>query len=587
MSSLLLIPSRPLARSFLASIALIAVILPSLSWIATPAHAEDPPWMARGKTGMVATDSPEASKIGAAVLEAGGNAFDAAVAVSFALSVARQESTGLGGGGFLLARVAKTNKVIALDFRETAPKGATPEYFAERATKTPNGPNASIYGGGAVCTPALMAGLSEINNRYGTRPLDQLARGAIELAENGFTVDEHFLHARDEAKKTFEKWPELKRDGARLHDWLFHDDLKVGDHLKNPALARGLKEIAELGGRAFYEGPIADDILRASQSTGGLLTRDDLAKYQIKEREPLLGFFGNYDIYTMPPPSSGGIAMLETINIVESAGLRLDLPPPLFPHLLVEAFKHAFADRAKFLGDPDFCEVPARLVNKAYASFLCARIRPGSAGSSEGYGGDPPPKEDKGTSHFCIADKEGNIVAMTETINAGFGSFVVSEEFGILLNNQMDDFLTVRGEANLYGLKQSDNNLVAPGKRPLSSMTPTIVMLKDKPVLTLGGSGGPRIITAVTQVLLHTLQFRRPLPDAVAAVRLHHQWMPDEIYFDRKPSDKLFELLSQLGHKLSEERKEAAVQAIQFLEDGTLVGVSDPRKGGAPVAPKN
>lgn len=557
---------------------------------AAPADApaqQDPSWVVRSPAGMVATDSVEASRIGADVLAAGGNAFDAAVAVSFALSVARPESTGLGGGGFLLARVGQTKQMVALDFRETAPAGATAERFAERASRAPEGPSASVFGGDAIGVPGLVAGLAEINRRYGTRTFAQLARGAIELAESGFTIDASFLRAREKAGADFEKWPELKRQGKNLHSWLFatNESLKAGERLKNLPLARGLRKLAELGGRGFYEGPIAVDMARAAQAAGGTLTLEDLGAYHLKERQPLLGFFGPYDIYTMPPPSSGGIAMIETINIVESAGLRLDLPLPLFPHLLVEAFKHSFADRAKFLGDPDYCEIPARLINKAYASFLCARIRPDRAGSGEGYGGDAPPPEDKGTSHFCIADRSGNIVSMTETINSEFGSFVVSDEFGILLNNQMDDFLTVRGQANLYGLRQSENNLVAPGKRPLSSMTPTIVFEKDKPVLALGASGGPRIITAVTQVALHVLHFGRPLPDAVAAVRVHHQWMPDEVYFDRAPSEKLAEVLTRLGHTLGEARKEAAVQGIQFLEDGTFVGVSDPRKGGAPAAP--
>jgi gamma-glutamyltranspeptidase/glutathione hydrolase len=571
-----------------------------------PAHlcAADSPWIARGKVGMVASDSPEASQIGAEVLKAGGNAFDAAVATSFALAVARPQSTGLGGGGFMVAYVAGEKRFVALDFRETAPTGATAEYYAKLQVDRADGPSPSVYGGNAVAVPGQLAGLAEINKRFGTRRFAALIQPAIKLAEAGFTIDEHFLNARNGLLEDFEKWPELAKGHAPLRDLVLSDRLpvSVGDTLKRPDLANALDLIAEDGPDAFYNGPIGEAIVAAVRKAGGVMTMDDLRGYRVKEREPLrstyFDFKNEYAIVGMPPPSSGGVCLAEILNIVQATRDRSDLHPvDDQPHVLIEAMKHAFADRARWLGDPGFSEIPVnRLTNKAYAGFIAPNIRSDRAGSPAGYGspsvpvddiqpsdyGGGMPPDDRGTSHFCVADKHGNIVAITETINGTFGSLVVAEPYGIILNNEMDDFATAPDQPNLYGLIHGKANRVGPGKRPLSSMTPTIIFKDGKPFLVVGASGGPRIITSVLQVALHAID-GKPIEKAMTESRLHHQWRPDEVYFDRKPPAGLVENLERLGHKISERRKTAAVQAIRFLDDGTMVGASDPHKGGRPA----
>jgi gamma-glutamyltranspeptidase/glutathione hydrolase len=555
------------------------------------ACAADPPWLARSRTGMVASDSPEASRIGAGVLLAGGNAFDAAVATSFALAVARPQSTGLGGGGFMLAWVAAEKRFVALDFRECAPKAATPELYARLADQKGDGPSPSVYGGNAIGVPGQLAGLVEINRRFGTQPLKELIRPAATLAEFGFAVDAHYRDSCQEALADLRKWPALALRYRVLFETLLNKGKppKIAERIKRPDFAKALRLIALEGPQVFYEGPIGEAIVSAANAAGGKLTLADLRSYRVIERQPLRAMLGDYELVTMPPPSSGGVCLTETLNILEClasdaggvSGLR-NHDPNLYPAALVHSFQHAFADRARWLGDPDFTHLPVqRLIDKAYACELARKL----GHSPEDFGCTQMP-DDHGTSHFCVADHLGNVVALTETINGIFGSLVVAEPYGILLNNQMDDFLTVRGQANLYGLQQSEANLVGPGKRPLSSMCPTIVLQEGRPVLALGGSGGPRIITGVAQVLLNVMEFGEPLDQAVQTVRLHHQWQPDVVFFDVDPSADLraaIEHARGAGLKISDERRGAVVQAIQFLPDGTLVGASDPRRNGRPA----
>ena len=552
------------------------------------ARAADPPWLARGRTGMVASDSPEASQIGADVLAAGGNAFDAAVATSFALAVARPQSTGLGGGGFMVAWVAAEKRFVVLDFRECAPQAATPERYAELAAQQSDGFSPSVYGGNAVAVPGQLAGLVEINRRFGTQPLKELIRPAAALAEAGFAVDAHYRDACKEALAVLEKSPALMLRYKVLYETLLNKGKlpQIGERLKRPDLARGLRLIAQEGPRVFYEGPVAEAIVSAVKASGGELTPEDLRNYRVLERAPIRAAMGEYELVTMPPPSSGGVCLIEALNILQCLAADVggvtklrSKDSDLYPAALARAFKHAFADRARWLGDPDFTPVPvARLTDKQYACDLALK----AGQNPEDFGSRQLP-EDRGTSHFCVADHLGNVVALTETINGVFGSLVVAEPYGILLNNEMDDFLTVRGQANLYGLLQGEANLVGPGKRPLSSMCPTIVVQGGRPVLALGGSGGPRIITGVAQVLLNVMEFGESLDGAVEAVRLHHQWQPDVVFFDGQPAADLWGALEGAGLKISDQRRGAVVQALQILPDGTLMGVSDPRRGGRPA----
>jgi gamma-glutamyltranspeptidase/glutathione hydrolase len=561
---------------------LLAALVPALL-------AADPPWIVRSQTGMVAADSPEASQVGAEILEQGGNAFDAAIATSFALAVARPESTGLGGGGFMLAYLAKERRFVALDFREMAPAAATRARYEKLTTGAGDGPPPSIYGGNAVGIPGQLAGLVEIQRRFATKPLAELVEPAIRLAETGFTVDEHLQRACREALADYTNWPQLKERHAQLYESLLGsgEPAKPGDKLKRPDLAKALTLIAEQGPDVFYRGPIAAAIVRAVRIAGGEMMMIDLEGYRVREREPLRATYGGYEIVTMPPPSSGGVCLLETLNILSLVRERIQYPPGWrgsgYPRNLIQALKHAFADRARWLGDPDFASLPVqRLTSRAYAEELLAR----NAVTPDDFGSTQLP-DDRGTSHFCVADKDGNVVALTETINGVFGSLVIAEPYGIPLNNQMDDFTTSAGKPNLFGLIQGEANAVGPAKRPLSSMTPTIVLKDNRPALVLGASGGPRIITSVLQVLLNVIEFDMSMEEAMTAVRLHHQWKPDEVYFDREPPAELAEWLKNAkpACKISTQRKTGVVQAIQFLDDGTFVGASDPRRGGRPAAP--
>jgi len=551
--------------------------------------ADDAPWIARGQHGMVASDSPEASQIGADVLAGGGNAFDAAIATSLALAVARPDSTGLGGGGFMVAYIAREKRCIALDFREAAPAAATAERFAQLHAQRGDGPSPTVYGGHAIGVPGQLAGLQEIHKRFATRPLSALIAPALRLAEDGFITDEHHRAACKSTIAAYERWPQLRQRHGRLYQTLLGDGTppELGSHTKRPDLAMALRLFARHGADEFYQGWIGKAVVQATQAAGGLLTMEDLAAYRVREREPIRGRFGDYEVVSMPPPSSGGICIVEALNVLSAWSRTLQKQPAqmrtdgTFPVYFVNALQHSFADRARWLGDPDFSSIPVkRLTSPASATELVDRN--GLKGREFGTAQLP---DDGGTAHFCVADKHGNIVAITETINGSFGSLVVAEPYGIILNNQMDDFAANPGKPNLYGLIQGEANAVGPGKRPLSSMSPTIVFKEGRPVLALGGSGGPCIITSVLQVLLNVITFDMPIEKAVSARRLHHQWRPDEVYFDGDPGKDVAAALRRAGHTISDRRKGGIVQAIRFLADGTMVGASDPRKGGRPAAP--
>jgi len=568
-------------------LATLAVTLASALSVA----AQEQPYVARSQLGIVVSDAVEASLVGAQALAQGGNAFDAAIVTSLALAVTRPQSTGLGGGGFLVAYVARDKRFVALDFREMAPLSATPERYEKLLAEAGDGPPPTLYGGNAVAVPGLPAGLAEIHKRYASLPLRDLIGLMLFLTDAGFTVNEQFQADCRQAISVYEKWPVLKEKYPTLYHTLLNDGTPpaVGQRARRKDLRAALVMIADQGFESCYQGELATAIIEAVNAAGGKLTAEDLANYRVREREPLRGQYRDYAVLTMPPPSSGGVALLETLNILRAAGGPAQTQPVVpSAHTLVEAFKHAFADRARWLGDPDFSSPPvARLISTQYAAELAARILPNATLAPDQYGSGrdttTTPSGAGGTTHFCVADARGNVVAMTETINGLFGSLIVVEPYGIILNNEMDDFTMPGRQPNLYGLVQSEANLVGPRKRPLSSMTPTLVFKQDKPVLALGASGGPRIITAVVQVLSNVLDRGQPLPDAVTALRLHHQWQPDEVYFDQDPPAELLQTLREAGHKISDQQRTAGVQAIQFLPDGTLLGVCDPRKGGRPT----
>jgi len=535
-------------------------------------------WIARGKSEMVATDSEFASEIGLQILEAGGNAIDAAVAVSFALAVARPYSTGLGGGGFMIARMAD-GQVIVQDFRETAPAASTPDMFLKARAADPDGPPPSEFGFLAAAVPGVVAGRCQALSRWGTMPLARVIEPAIELARNGYPVDEDYVRASKEALQSFEKYPSLKE----AHTYVYMLHLRngilrpVGDRLIQPELSRLLEGIANEGPDFFYRGPVADAIAMHMMGYGGIMTDRDLAVYQTVTPEPYTATYRDYKFILMPQPSSGGIAIAEALNILEPLNFAdvAKKDRALATHLQIEALKHAFADRSRLpMSKPD------RLMSKSHARQIAEKISRDKVASIDTYGISV--LNDSGTSHFSIVDRHGNAVVSTETINTSFGSLAAIGELGLILNNEMDDFTVEPGKPNAFGLVQSTENAPKPGVAPLSSMTPTIVLKDDKVFMLLGASGGPRIITSVLNVLLQVLDYGAPLEQAMLAPRPHHQLQPDEVNFDREPDKELVDALEKRGHKISPKKKTGIVQAILRDGDGWL-GASDPRKGGKPV----
>ncbi len=560
---------------------------------------ERPDWVAHGRQCMVASDSADASAAGLEILAAGGNAIDAATAVSFALGVTRPYSTGIGGGGFLIARMAD-GRVYVFDYREAAPRRARPDMYVRGEDGRPVPERASRDGHLAVGVPGLVAGRQAVLDELGTMPWERTLQPAIRLAREGFLIDKHFTEAANEALKRYAEDVSLvTRCGYVYRTYLNGGHpFPIGHRLRQPALARLMETLAAEGAGVFTAGRVATAIEREMAAHGGIVVAADLRDYQVRRREPILATYRGHDIITMPPPSSGGIAIAQTLNILE----RFDLhdvrreSEGRADHLMVEAFKHAFADRARYLADADFAPVPVELLtSKGYARSLRVDERHVPAISLERYGtvqradaaggaGHDAAQlpDDSGTSHYSIVDRWGNVVVATETINTEFGSLAAVEEWGLILNNEMDDFTSRPGEPNAYGLIQSDRNAPQPGKRPLSSMSPTIVLKRDKPVLMLGASGGPRIITSVLNVMINVLDFGLSLEDAMTAPRPHHQWQPDVLYFDQAPTDPLAEDLRSRGYEIADERKTGIVQAI-VRRFGGWEGASDPRKGGRPA----
>lgn len=539
---------------------------------------------------MVVTAHPAASRAGLSMLQQNGNAVDAAVAASFALAVVRPHSTGIGGGGFLLLHNPETRQTRALDFRERAPLKANRTMYLDakgQPTDFRYGDttveNASLNGHLAAGVPGLVAGLLALHHEQGRLPLAVVMAPAIELAEKGFPVYPALASALERRKQVLATFPATRA--------IFFRDkktpLKTGDTLKQKDLAWTLQQIARDGAKAFYEGAIAQKIVAEMQRAGGLISLEDLKRYQPIERKPVANRFLDFEILAMPPPSSGGVHIAQMLNILAGYELNeMGWKSASFQNLLIEAMRHAYADRAKYLGDPDFVDVPVSgLTSKAYAAKIRNRLAVGRAGDSDQVGaGNPLPYESASTTHFSIVDPQGMIVTSTQTINYSMGSGAVVPGTGIVLNNEMDDFAKKPGVPNAYGLLGSEANQIEPGKTMLSSMTPALVMRDGRPVLALGSPGGSRIITAVLQVILNRCAFRMPLADAVHAYRLHHQWRPDKVYIeslDYAPTS--FRRLEAMGYNLEPTSFPIGdIQAISF-ENGKIIGVSDTRGEGKPL----
>lgn len=547
-------------------------------------------YVAKGKEGMVATSHELASEAGRLALKNGGNAVDAAVAASFAISVVRPQSTGIGGGGFLLYHQAKEPEAKAFDFRERAPRAATKDMFIDTQGKpksfTFQGQtfeNASLNGHLSVGTPGLVKGLAEVHRKYGRLPWRDLLQPAIDLAEKGFPVYRELENAISYRSKVLQTFPATKV--------IFFPNgkpLKSGDTLIQKDLAWTLRQIAAKGADGFYQGAVAERLVREMQQGKGILTREDLKTYEVKMRKPVTGTYRGHKIVSMPPPSSGGVHIIEMLNILERYDLKkLGYHSPSSLQRMAESMRRAYADRARYLGDPDFVAVPVQgLTSKKYADELAKTIKPDKADDSKSIGaGNPLPYESSSTTHISIVDREGNAVATTQTINYTFGSGVVAAGTGVVLNDEMDDFAIAPDTPNAFGLVGGAANAVQARKTMLSSMSPTLVYDKDGVLqLVVGSPGGSRIINATLQTIINSIDYGMSLKDAVHAFRIHQQWLPDLLYVEPNGlPDDVIESLKKMGYSISFEREEIGdVQAV--ARDGdSWIGVSDTRSDGKPL----
>ncbi|MBW5801619.1 gamma-glutamyltransferase [Halomonas elongata] len=524
--------------------------------------------------GMVATSHFLASRVARDVMAEGGNAVDAAVTAGFALAVTQPRSGNIGGGGFMLISDENSGEVIAIDYRETAPAAATETMFQDEDGNAVA--EWSRFTHRAAGVPGTVAGLALALEKYGTMSLADALAPAIRLAEEGFEVPPRFVAGVNDARERLEKWESsrkmfFKEDGSTY---------EVGDTFRQPELAATLKRIAEQGAREFYEGETAELIAAEMQRHDGLITLEDLAGYQPEIREPSHGTYRGHDIYAMSPPSSGGAHIVQMLNILEDYPIsEMGFNSADTIHVMAEAMKRAYADRSEYLGDTDFVDVPLEgITSKAYADELREQIDMDSATpSSEIAPGKPLPYESNETTHFSIADGDGLAVSNTYTINFSYGSGIAVEGAGFLLNNEMDDFSAKPGVPNAYGLIGGEANKIEPGKRMLSSMTPTIVKRDGKNFLITGSPGGSRIITTTLQVLMNVIDHDMNIQSAVSAPRIHHQWLPDEIRIEAGISPDTLELLEDKGHTISQQAAMGAAQSI-MIDDGLFFGGADPRR---------
>lgn len=538
----------------------------------------------REGSGLAMTSSPYANAIGKAVLENGGNAIDAAVAVSYALAVTHPAAGNIGGGGFALIHLANGENV-ALDFRETAPKAASRDMFLD--SKGEVIPNAAVTGYLSVGVPGTVKGMSAMLDKYGTKKLSELLEPAIILAEEGFMVTQRQSETMQEVKNDFAKFKSsskyfLKDDGEVYQD---------GDILIQKDLAKALRILQKEGEKAFYQGEIAKAMVRDIQSGGGILTLTDLQEYQVKWRKPLHGTYRGYDIITMPPPSSGGAHIIEILNIVENADMgKLGFASSKSIHLLTEAMRQAQADRSSFMGDPDFVDLPLNiLLSKEYAKSVYDSIKTNKATPSNkvipGLGkitqkNSPNLHEGNNTTHFSVVDRWGNAVSVTYTLNRRYGSAAAVNDYGFLLNDQMENFSIKVGYPNRHGMIEGTNNAISPNKRPLSTMSPTMILRDNKLYVVLGSPGSGKIISVIAQVIVNLIDYKMDIVTAVESPRFHMQWQPDTLDIEKFYLNKdTQEILKRMGYKIIESDTMGDVNAILIdPRTGIIYGTLDPRR---------
>ena len=567
---------RSIQRFCSFSVVVSIALVRSTSAIAAPTILLD-----RATQGMVVSAHPLATQAGLSMLQQGGNAVDAAVATTFAISVVEPFSAGLGGGGFLLMYQAKSNEIKALDFRERAPLNATKTMYLDNQGNVR--PNASTNGYLAVATPGTIAGLYEVHRKYGRLPWKTVIAPAIQLAETGLPVSWRFVSATKTRLPTLLKNPDAQK--IFTHNGKTY---QIGEQLVQPELAATLRSVSQ-NPQDFYTGTIATAIAADMAANSGLITQKDLQQYRPTWRDPVCGDFRKARVCSMPPPSSGGVHLLQILNIIGDTDLKtLGWHSPDALHLLIESMRIAYADRATYLGDPDFIKVPVKaLISPVYAQKRRQEINPQKATpSSQVKAVDPAvlqrlTKESVETSHLTVVDRDRNAVSLTFTVNLGFGAGVVAKGTGIVLNNEMDDFAIAPNTPNAFGLVGGTANAIAPNKIPLSSMTPTIITENGRLRLAVGSPGGSTIITTVLQIVLNVLVYDMDVRKAVAAPRVHHQWLPDRLNVESWGLDTLtIADLKRRGHQIEERPSWGNANAIVVMPDGSLEGAADPRGEG-------
>ena len=533
------------------------------------------------RQGMVVGPERLASEVGLQILQQGGNAVDAAVATGFALAVTYPRAGNLGGGGFMLIHLAEGNRQTFIDYRETAPAAAHRELFLDENGAIDG--QRTYFSHQSAGVPGTVAGLLYAQDKYGSMSRAKVLAPAIALAEKGFPVSFSLNYEIDARGQRLRQNPEalrlfFKADGS-VYD--------IGEIWRQPDLAGTLRRIARNGREGFYEGEVAKHIVAEMAAGGGLITARDLAQYRAVEREPVRGAFGDYEVVSAPPPSSGGIHILQILNILEGYDLaEMGHNSAAYLHHLTEAMKFAFADRSEYLGDPDFIDVPVQqLIDKRYAARLRQQIRPDEAIPSTAIApGRELHHESTDTTHYSVADRHGNVVSNTYTLNFSFGSGIAVPGTGMLLNNEMGDFAANPGHPDMFGLVQGERNSVAGGKRPLSSMSPTIVLRDGRPWLATGSPGGSRIITTVAQTLLNAMVFDMNVATAGISARVHHQWLPDNLLVEQGISPDTIRLLRGMGHELEVSNRTIGRTQSIMLQNGWLYGATDTRRPGGWVA---
>ncbi|PKG72641.1 gamma-glutamyltransferase [Shewanella sp. GutCb] len=527
--------------------------------------------------GMVASQEALATRAGVEILKQGGNAVDAAVAVGFSLAVTLPRAGNIGGGGFMLVHLAEQNKTIAIDYREMAPASAHKDIFLDENGNAVN--KLSREHGLAVGVPGTVMGMELALQKYGTMTMTQVTQAAIKMAKDGIIVTPDLSSSLTGLKRRIAQWP----SSAAVFYKKDNSDYQIGDTLKQPELAHSLSLIATQGSKGFYQGETAEKIVTAIKTAGGIMTLDDLKTYQAIERKPVTGNYRGYQVVSMPPPSSGGVHIIEMLNILEQYPIdKLGHNTAATLHLMTEAMKRAYADRSEYLGDPDFVNVPVEaLTNKDYAKALAKKINMNkTTPSSEIKPGKIAPYESNQTTHYSVVDKWGNAVSNTYTLNFSYGSGLVAKGTGILLNNEMDDFSAKPGVPNGFGLIGGDANAVEGRKRPLSSMSPTMVMKDGKPYIITGSPGGSRIITTTLQVIMNVIDHGLNIAEATNAARIHHQWLPDVLRVEHTLNRDTRDLLEAKGHHIKVNNSMGSTQSIMVTDQG-IFGSSDPRRAGS------